>query len=331
MWFWGGLATAAWKKGDWLLERLVGVGGHGLRVRRLGGTRAGEIGLTRFLRNPAVTVEAMVAEASRRTAERCAGRRVLVIQDTTVARAAERRGQGLFLHAALVVDALLVLEGRMTGAGLALTPVAQQEAGVGQAQNRPLVLVEPLHWRLLTTLPAGDAAEAFAVVGLYRRRWAIEQLFRTLKSAGFDISAVEIEDAAARRRLTMAALVAAMTVQQLVHARDGTQGPAPLRPLTDAFEAADLPLLKAFTAKLEGKTQRQKNPHPEARWPTPAGSAPGSAAGPATTESPVPPSCSQAGCTYRPQRTASPLWPNTMCESGRPQAKTGMTAGGGFA
>ena len=87
------------------MDRLVGVGGHGLRVRRLGGTRAGEIGLTRFLRNPAVTVEAMVAEASRRTAERCAGRRVLVIQDTTVVRAAARRGQGLFLHAALVVDA----------------------------------------------------------------------------------------------------------------------------------------------------------------------------------------------------------------------------------
>ena len=34
-----------------------------------------------------------------------------------------------------------------------------------------------------------------------------------------------------------------------------------LRPMTDAFEAEDQPLLEAFTAKLEGKTQPQKNPH----------------------------------------------------------------------
>jgi hypothetical protein len=33
--------------------------------------------------------------------------------------------------------------------------------------------------------------------------------------------------------------------------------------MTDAFDAADLPLLQAYTAKLEGKTARQKNPHPE--------------------------------------------------------------------
>ncbi len=36
-----------------------------------------------------------------------------------------------------------------------------------------------------------------------------------------------------------------------------------LRPLTDAFEPEDRPLLEAFNAKLEGKTQTQKNPHPK--------------------------------------------------------------------
>jgi RNA:NAD 2'-phosphotransferase (TPT1/KptA family) len=44
-----------------------------------------------------------------------------------------------------------------------------------------------VHWRLLTTHPARDAAEALAVADLYRRRWAIEQLFRTMKTQGFDI------------------------------------------------------------------------------------------------------------------------------------------------
>jgi len=58
-----------------------------------------------------------------------------------------------------------------------------------------------------------------------------------------------------------AAVIAAVCIQQLVHARDG--GPGPLRPLSDAFEPQDTPLLEACCAQLEGKTQRQKNPHPK--------------------------------------------------------------------
>src|SRR6476619_5145565 len=64
--------------------------------------RAGEIRLTRFLRNPAVTVEEMAAEAAARTAARCAGRAVLAIQDTTVVTS--QGGGGLYLHAVLAVE-----------------------------------------------------------------------------------------------------------------------------------------------------------------------------------------------------------------------------------
>ncbi len=121
----------------------------------------------------------------------------------------------------------------------------------------------PIHWRLLTTLPVRDAAEALPVANLYRRRWAIEQLFRILKTQGFNIERPPFADDAPRERSVMATLIVAVTIQHLVHARDGVQGTSPLRPVTDAFEQADRPLLKAFTAELEGKTQRQKNPHPE--------------------------------------------------------------------
>src|SRR6201999_3651205 len=55
--------------------------------------------------------------------------------------------------------------------------------------------------------------------------------------------------------------IAAVTIQQLVHARDG--GPGPLRPAIDAFDPDDLPLIEAYCAKLQGKTERQKNPHPK--------------------------------------------------------------------
>lgn len=119
-----------------------------------------------------------------------------------------------------------------------------------------------LHWRLLSTRPVEDLRQALEVVDLYRRRWAIEQLFRTLKSKGFDIEDVDIENPPARTNLVAAALIAATTVQQLVHARDGA-AEGPLRPLTDAFDPEDAALLQAFCRNLEGATQRQKNPHPE--------------------------------------------------------------------
>lgn len=118
-----------------------------------------------------------------------------------------------------------------------------------------------VHWRLLTTHEVATAAEAWAVAELYRRRWAIEQVFRTLKTKGFDIESLRIEETAPRNRLLTATLIAALTIQQLVHARDG--GPGPLRPLTDAFEPEDQALIEACCASLQGKTAKQKNPHPK--------------------------------------------------------------------
>ena len=135
---------------------------------------------------------------------------------------------------------------------LTLVDVREVEAPAGEA----------VHWRLLTTRAIDSVEGAIAVVDLYRRRWAIEQLFRTMKTQGFDIEGLRIEEEAPLSRLVMASLIAAVTVQQLVHARDGVQGPAPLRPMTDAFDPEDAPLLEAFCRKLEGKTERQKNPHP---------------------------------------------------------------------
>jgi len=78
-WDVGSAAGSVWrpppgKRGAFLHARLVEAGGRGVRVRRLGGNRAGEIRLTRFVRNAAVTVEEMAAAAGARTAGRCAGR-----------------------------------------------------------------------------------------------------------------------------------------------------------------------------------------------------------------------------------------------------------------
>jgi hypothetical protein len=368
-----------------LLARLVSQGSGGIRVRRLGGDRAGEMQITRFLRNRAVTSAEMFATAGARTAARCAGRAVLAIQDTTVVKS--RGGGGLYLHPTLALDAddgsiiglahaqfLRRDSGRkadrrqraiedkesqrwLDGADAAarvcagareVTVVADRESDIYQAfarrpptvhlivraaQDRALEdggrlfarldalpeagraslslpprpgrparqaalavrygrfdLARPrngapgsdpatiavslvdvreidpppgenIHWRLIATRPVDALASALEVADLYRRRWAIEQLFRTMKSDGFDIEAVRMEDDAPRQTLAAATLIAAVAIQQLVHARDGGD-PQRLRPLLDAFEPQDQPLLEAYCAKLEGKTQRQKNPHP---------------------------------------------------------------------
>ncbi len=118
---------------------------------------------------------------------------------------------------------------------------------------------EPIHWRLLTTREVTSLGGARRIVELYRLRWTIEEFFHTLKTAGFDIEAADISDPEAMIRFVAAATVAAVTVMQLVKARDGTTGQA----ATDAFEPADLPILEAISAQLEGKTARQQNPHPK--------------------------------------------------------------------
>jgi IS4 transposase len=45
---------------------------------------------------------------------------------------------------------------------------------------------DAVHWRLLTTHPVRNGAEALEIGALYRRRLAIEQLFRTMKTQGHD-------------------------------------------------------------------------------------------------------------------------------------------------
>ncbi|WP_245309788.1 IS4 family transposase [Rhizobium sp. R339] len=372
-----------------MLERLVSTAGQGVRVRKLGGNRAGEIRLSRFLRNGAVDPQAMIDEAALRTAGGCTDRHILAIQDTTVVRS--DGGGGLYLHAMIGVDAddgAIVgaihgqflsrdqgkrgtqraspikekesyrwLEGadqaaKVCAAARHITVIADRESDIYEAFTRRPANVElvvraakdrsfgkdqpslftmadalpvaaklaftlpakpgrkqrdtqlairfspvalpppkngiykktpdgvrlylvdvretaapagetPIHWRLLTTYAVSDADEAAAVIALYRRRWTIEQLFRTLKTQGFDIEGLRIEDEGALSNLVMAAFVAAVIVQQLVHARDGAPPGAALRPIEDAFAPSDRPLLEAFCAKLEGNTARQKNPHPK--------------------------------------------------------------------
>jgi len=117
----------------------------------------------------------------------------------------------------------------------------------------------PIHWRLLTTHALASLAQARRVVDLYRLRWTVEEYFRTIKTAGFDIEAADISDPRAMMNFVAAAAIAAVTIKQLVQAREGTTD----QRLSDAFDPDDQPVLEAISTRLEGKTARQRNPHPK--------------------------------------------------------------------
>jgi hypothetical protein len=114
-----------------------------------------------------------------------------------------------------------------------------------------------LLWRLLTTRAVTSAADAAEIVRLYKLRWRIEEIFRALKSDGMQLEETQMHDAGRLFKLAMVGLAAATRTLQLVNARDGSP-----RPATDVIDAALLPAAEAIGPTLEGKTERQQNPHP---------------------------------------------------------------------
>jgi hypothetical protein len=370
-----------------LYERLVGHGGRGVSVRLLGGSRAGEMRITRFLHNPKVTVGEMMSAARERTCAQAVGRHVLAIQDTSALRVDEK-GVGLSFHPVIAVDAnagtvlglvdnlFLKRQGGerekrrqrpfeekdsrrwlsgaesasvLAEAGAACVTVIEDREGdiyecfafkpanveklVRAAQDRCLAdgtllfakaetwdeagrmtvklpaapgrkareaelsvrfgkveikrpkhrtaadglpatisvtLVvgseidppegeEPALWFLLTTHQVNDIADARRIIGFYRMRWTIEQLFRTMKTKGFGVEALRQEQDGPLEKLVTAILIAAVKVMQLVAERDGGAS----RLLTDVFDPDDRSTLERVCQTLEGKTAKQNNPHPQ--------------------------------------------------------------------
>ena len=92
------------RSGIFLIERLIAVGQSGVSVRALGGSRAGEMRVTRFLRNDDVTPAKMIRTAMARTAARVGGCHILVIQDTTSLRD-DGKKCSRNLHPSIAIDA----------------------------------------------------------------------------------------------------------------------------------------------------------------------------------------------------------------------------------
>lgn len=146
-------------------------------------------------------------------------------------------------------------------------PTSTREKGLPESVPVNLVEVveqepppdaEPIVWRLLTTHAVADPQAAWQLVGWYRARWTIEQLFRTLKQQGLQIEDSQLETAEGLIKLTAIATRVACLTLQLVQARDGRSR----QRRSAAFTPAEIQTLEALLPRLEGATAAQKNPHP---------------------------------------------------------------------
>jgi len=118
--------------------------------------------------------------------------------------------------------------------------------------------VEPLLWRIVTTLPVDGVDDAKEVIRLYRLRWRIEEVFRALKRDGLALEETQVQDAKRLFHLSALALGAAVRIIQLVDARDG--GP---RPMSDVLDPGLQSAVAVLVRSREGATDKQKNPHPQ--------------------------------------------------------------------
>jgi hypothetical protein len=85
-------------------------------------------------------------------------------------------------------------------------PLAEMSVVEVKEVPAPAGVPEPLHWKLLTSLPCATLAQVLRVVGRYAARWWIEEYHKALKSgAGVEASQLERAD-------RLAALIAVLSV-----------------------------------------------------------------------------------------------------------------------
>jgi Transposase DDE domain len=124
-------------------------------------------------------------------------------------------------------------------------------------EQHPPKGAKPIHWLLLTTHEVANVTDAWQIVTWYKRRWIIEQFFRSMKTQGLRIEDSQLETAEGLMKLVAIAAKAATIVIQLVQARNGENG----LPAGFAFSPEEIEVLDAINKDLQGKTELQKNPH----------------------------------------------------------------------
>ena len=149
----------------------------------------------RFLSSPYVSVERIVETLAARTAERCAGRRILVVQDTTEINftdrdkkrrgfgpAANRTTTGFFIHPVIAVDVESEAVVGLVDAAIWTRP----EARAGDQRSRPAEAKESARWLAGCRSAAETLAGAAQLTMVADRESDIYALFAR-RPAGLDL------------------------------------------------------------------------------------------------------------------------------------------------
>ncbi len=115
----------------------------------------------------------------------------------------------------------------------------------------------PISWILLTTHAIKSLKSAIQILTWYTWRWIIEQIFRTMKNKGLKIEDSQVEDPKKLQTLAVLCVATAIKVMALVECRNGKNN----RLASDLLTKNELIFLLLVCKKLEGNTEKQKNPH----------------------------------------------------------------------
>ena len=143
---------------------------------------------------------------------------------------------------------------KKAGETISLYLVEAREIGHNLGENE-----SPILWRLWTTHQVLTYQQAKQIVYYYTLRWVIEQFFRLLKKKGFRIESTELGNYKAVLKQTTIAMKVATTVKQLVYARNRMD----CQPTDDVFGKKQQQVLQKLNERLQGKTEKQKNPFPQ--------------------------------------------------------------------
>lgn len=115
----------------------------------------------------------------------------------------------------------------------------------------------PLIWRLITTEVIDDFEKAIEIIHCYRQRWKIEELFKLMKTDGFNIEATELTKGRCIRKLTLLIMKSSIKILQLKSARNGESSIK----VAEVFNKEECECLIRLNTQLSGDTIKQQNPH----------------------------------------------------------------------
>lgn len=116
---------------------------------------------------------------------------------------------------------------------------------------------EKIKWILLTTKEIRSNEQAIEIIDIYKARWEIEEMFRLMKKESFDIESSELRDGNSIQKLALYVMEAAVKIQQLKFAREGTSD----LKTTQLFSKSQIECLHKLNVEYQGNTVKQSNPH----------------------------------------------------------------------